>query len=96
MKKNRFLTGIIIGIIAPFIGVFIFYLWKASANPFGYFMEVVFQNKSLLTAMISFSLFANAAVFTWAVNAGKDKTAKGIFLVTLIIMVPLIIYKIFM
>jgi len=96
LKKNSFPLGIIIGIIAPVVGILIFYLWKASANPFGYFLEVVFENKSLLTAMISFSLFANAAAFTWAVNTSKDKTAKGVFLVTLLIMLPLIIYKLFM
>lgn len=96
MKKNSFPFGIILGIAAPFLGMIIFYFWKASANPFLYFMEVVFENKSLLTAMISFSLLINAGVFTWAVNSGKDKTARGIFLVTLLIMLPLIVYKLFM
>jgi len=96
LKKNSFQLGIVIGILAPFAGVLIFYLWKAGSNPFLYFLEVVLENKSLLTAVISFALLANALVFTWAVNTDKDKTARGIFFITLIMMVPLIVYKIFM
>jgi len=53
------------------------------------------NSKSLLTAAISFSLLINAIVFTWCVNTGKDKTAKGVFIVTLIITVPALIYKVF-
>jgi len=95
LKKNSLLLGIIIGILAPTAGVFIFYLWKASVTTFWDFLSFVFQNKSLLTATISFSLFANAIAFTWAVNTRKDKTAKGIFIVTLLLTIPAIIYKLF-
>ncbi|MEP7320033.1 MAG: hypothetical protein ABI921_14855, partial [Panacibacter sp.] len=95
LKKNSFLLGIILGILSPVLGIVIFYFWKANGNPFGYFLQVLLQNKALLTAAISFSLFINAAAFTWAVNTSKDKTARGIFLVTLILTIPAIIYKIF-
>ena len=95
MKINSFLPGIILGIISPVLGILIFYFWKAANNPFSYFLQALIENKTLLTAAISFSLFVNAAVFTWAVNSGKDKMARGIFLVTLIITIPAIIYKIF-
>lgn len=96
MKKNSFVLGIILGMLAPVAGLLIFYFWKASATPLGYFLAFMLQNKSLLTAAISFSLFANAIVFTWTVNTHKDKTAKGVFLVTLLITIPLIIYKLLM
>ena len=88
--------GLLLGILAPIAGLLVFYFWKASSTPLGYFLEFLLQNKTLLTAAISFSLFANAIVFTWAVNTHKDKTAKGVFLVTLLITIPLIIYKLMM
>ena len=95
MKKHPFLRGIILGILSPLMGIFIFYLWKAPSSQFGYFLETMLNSKSLLTAAISFSLLINAIVFTWCVNTGKDKTAKGVFIVTLIITVPALIYKVF-
>ena len=95
MKVNSFITGIIIGLLCPVIGILIFYFWKAGSSPLQYFLAMLAENKSLLTAAISFSLFINAGAFTWAVNSGKDKMARGIFLITLIITIPAIIYKLF-
>ncbi|HXL55855.1 MAG TPA: hypothetical protein VN958_06350 [Chitinophagaceae bacterium] len=95
MKKNKFLLGVILGIVSPMLGIIVFYFWKAPSARFSYFLEVMVNNKSLLTAAISFSLLMNAIVFTWCVNTRKDKTARGVFLVTLIITIPAIIYKLF-
>ncbi len=95
MKKYSFLIGIILGLLSPMLGILIFYFWKANGNPFPVFLEALAQNKTLLTAAISFALFVNAAVFTWAVNTNKNRTAKGIFFITLLITIPAIIYKLF-
>ena len=95
MKKNAFLLGIVLGIISPMLGIIIFYLWKAPSARFTYFLEAMLNDKSLLTAAISFSLLMNVIIFTWCVNTRKDKTARGIFLVTLVITIPALVYKIF-
>ena len=95
MKKDHLLTGILIGVLAPFIGIFVFYLWKARSAAFIDFLDVVLHTSSLLTAMISFALLANAAAFTIALNTKHDKAAKGIFAVTLVLAVPALIYKLF-
>ena len=63
MKKDSFLLGIIIGLLAPLIGIFAFYFWKASSAAFPDFLDVVFHSSTLLTAMISFALLGNAIVF---------------------------------
>jgi hypothetical protein len=95
LKKDSFVLGIILGFLAPVIGIVIFYLWKARSAAFFNFLDVVVHSSSLLTAMISFALLANAAAFTVALNARKDKTAKGIFVMTLILAVPAIFFKLF-
>jgi NADH:ubiquinone oxidoreductase subunit K len=95
LKQHPFLTGVILGIVSPFAGIFLFYLWKAPSAQFSYFLQTMLASKTLLTAAISFSLLINAIVFTLCVNTRKDKTAKGVFIVTLIITIPAIIYKIF-
>lgn len=95
MKKDSFIAGVIIGLLAPFIGIAAFYFWKASSAAFLDFLDVVMHSSTLLTAMISFALLANAVVFTVALNTRKDKMARGIFAMTLILALPAIVYKIF-
>lgn len=95
MKKDSFILGIILGILAPVLGFVGFYFWKAYPNRFVDFIAVIKQSNSLITALISFALLANAIVFTIFINKKLDKTAKGIFLVTLIVALPVIIYKLF-
>lgn len=93
--KDRFIVGIILGFLLPCIGIYVFYLWKAGSSEFTYFLEALYENKALLTAAISFSLLTNAVAFTICVNTRKDRMAKGIFLITLLITIPAIIFKLF-
>jgi hypothetical protein len=96
LKKNKLVLGLILGILVPFVGMFLFYLWKAGSSPFGVFVQMAIHNKNFLTAMISFSLFLNAIVFTYYVNKRLDKTAIGIFIATCVYAVPTIIVKLWM
>jgi hypothetical protein len=96
LKKNNLIYGLILGFTMPFLGILLFYLWKASSTPLGEFLNVAFHTKVFLTAMISFSLFLNAIIFTWFVNKRIDKTAIGIFVATLVYALPVIIIKIWM
>ena len=95
MWKDSLRLGIVLGFLSPIIGVLIYYFWKASANPFSVFIETALQNKQFLTVLISFSLFANAVVFTLYVNKRKDRTARGIFISTCIYAITAIIIKMF-
>lgn len=94
-KANNFYLGIFLGLLAPFIGIIAFYLWKASSTPFGYFLFVMVENKTFLTAAISLALILNVLVFSFFANTNRIKTAKGIFLMTLIITIPALVYKLF-
>jgi hypothetical protein len=51
--------------------------------------------KSLLSGIISIALIANAIVFTVYINKQKDKTAKGIFAVSVAYAVAAFLFKIF-
>ena len=96
MKKNKLVLGLLLGFTMPFLGVLLFYLWKARSSAFADFLEVAFHSKPFLTAMISFSLFLNAIIFTWYVNKRLDKTAIGIFIATCVYAIPVVIIKIWM
>ncbi|HEV2832247.1 MAG TPA: hypothetical protein VGW31_09740 [Hanamia sp.] len=92
-KKDNFVFGLALGLIAPMIGFLIYKLVKFK----GLTLEEMFQwmklNPSLITVSISVSLMANAILFTIYVNGNCDKTAKGIFVLTIIYAVIAMIFK---
>ena len=72
------------GLLLPFLGFFGFYEYRFSLFSFQEYLELLNQQKSLLSAMISISLLINGAVLTYFFQKQQDKTAKGIFFSTCI------------
>lgn len=85
-KKDNFLMGLIMGIIAPVAGILIFKFTKFTR----FSMKETYQFMTLepgfktLTVALSLSLLLNALLFTIYINTHKDNTAKGIFVTTLV------------
>lgn len=84
IRKDNYIIGVIIGLFMPFLGFFGFYQWRFSLFTVQEFLELLNQQKSLLSAMISISLLINGAVLTYFFQKQQDKTAKGIFFSTCI------------
>ena len=96
LRKDNLQLGIVLGFIAPFLGVVIYYFvvfYKLNVR-FIDFLLLFKQNKSLLTGVSSLSLIANAVLFTIYINSYRDKTAKGIFLATLIYGIGVLLVKV--
>ena len=95
LKKDDIRLGLILGFIAPILGLFIYYFIAFYSRNvslpefFGYLRHY----KSVLTGVSSISLVANAILFTFYVNARKDKTIKGIFVATLIYGITVLLVK---
>ena len=83
-KRDNFLFGTILGFLGPLLGILIFKFVKF--QPFS-FMEI-FQYMYLepghrtFSVALSLALLVNAVLFTIYINSRKDKTAKGIFVLT--------------
>ncbi len=94
LTKDNLRLGLVVGIVAPLFGMLIYYFWKFFPTfSVGEFLNVLLSQKTLITALISFSLFANAVVFTLYVNTRRDRTAKGIFIITCIYALAAFILK---
>ncbi|MDE3143985.1 MAG: hypothetical protein KGL19_07510 [Bacteroidota bacterium] len=93
LTKDNLKLGLVLGLLAPFIGMFGFYFWKFNVITLKEFFLLLGQQKSLITAMVSFSLLMNAILFTVYVNTHKDETAKGIFIVTIVYAVAALTLK---
>ena len=96
LKKDNIRLGIALGILAPILGMLIYYLvaFLPRHVPFSEYLGFLKQYKSLLTAVSSISLVANAVLFTIYINGRKDKTARGIFVATLLYGITVLLIKI--
>jgi uncharacterized membrane protein YeaQ/YmgE (transglycosylase-associated protein family) len=94
-KKDNFWLGMVLGLIGPLVGFSIFKLIKYSNFSLKEMFQWMTMNHNLITAWMSISLFANALLFTLYVNARIDKTAKGVFTVTVIYAIVALLIKFF-
>ena len=56
MVKDNYILGVLLGLALPFLGFAIFYQWKFSMFSVPEFLELLNQQKSILSGMISVSL----------------------------------------
>jgi hypothetical protein len=92
-RKDNLIFGLALGAIAPLMGFLIFKLYKFQSLSLSEMLQWLKFNPNLISASISFSLLANAILFTIFINGHRDKTAKGIFLVTVIYAIIAMIFK---
>jgi hypothetical protein len=93
LKKDNIKIGVLIGIFAPFLGFFIYYLMRFRLFTVKEFFQVLMMQKSLLSGIISLALIVNVIVFTVFLNQRKDKIATGIFIITCIYAIVALIFK---
>jgi hypothetical protein len=96
LKRDSIRLGLILGFIGPILGAIVYYFVAFYTHHVSFmeFLGYLRQYKSLLTAVSSISLIANAVLFTFYVNARKDQTIKGIFLATLIYGIAVLLIKV--
>lgn len=78
--------GLIMGLIAPMLGILLFKMYKFTTFSFKEVFQFMYVEPGFktLTVALSLSLLLNALIFTIYINNHKDNTAKGIFVTTLI------------
>lgn len=93
-KKDNLRFGMLIGFIAPLLSLVIYYFIKFyPVHSVGDFFTFVGQNKNQVTAISVPCLILNIALFTFYINTHRDKTAKGVFAITLIYAIGALLLK---
>ena len=95
LKRDDLRLGLALGFIAPVLGIFIFYCWKFSGASFKDFLGYIGSNKQLVSSLSVLCLFVNVVVLTIYLNSKKDKTAKGIFAMTVLLSLITLLFKFF-
>lgn len=94
LKRDNLKLGMVLGLIGPLIGLVVAYFVKFSAVSFSDFWITFINDNRLITSIGSLSLLANVILFTIYINTQRDHTAKGIFLITLIYGIAILVLKI--
>ena len=92
-KKDNFVFGLALGLIAPIIAMLIYKMYKLQSLTISETFQWFKLNPNLVSGFISVSLLANAILFTIYINGHRDKTAKGIFVLTIIYAAVAMIFK---
>ena len=92
-KKDNFIFGLALGFIAPLMGFMIYKFVKFKSFTLYEMLQWLKLNPNLISVFISVSLMANAILFTIYINGHRDKTAKGIFVLTLLYAVIAMSFK---
>ena len=93
-KKDNLRLGLVLGLFGPLLGLVIIYFVKFPAYSFMDFLTYFMNDNRMITSVGSLSLLANVILFTIYINTQKDETAKGIFIITLIYGIGILILKI--
>jgi hypothetical protein len=96
LKKDNLVLGIVLGLLTPVVTFFIYYLviiYMPYHRPLVEFVEVLIGNRQMLPKIISICLLLNGAVFYLYTRQRRDVTAKGIFLVTMLYAITIIMLK---
>jgi len=86
--------GLLVGFILPLIVFLIIYAIKFNEFALDDFFSRFKSDRSLITFVGVWSLVSNIALFTYYVNTQKDRTAKGVFAMTLIYGIGVLLAKV--
>lgn len=84
LKKDNLQLGLLLGFLLPILVFLIIYLVRFNEASLPDFLDTFATQKGLITFFGVWSLVSNIALFTYYVNTQKDRTAKGVFAITLL------------
>lgn len=91
--RDNITLGLVLGFIAPlliFVGI---YLARFSDYPFDEFLTTFFHESRLITFFGAWCLVGNIALFTYYINTHRDKTARGIFALSVVYGILILLLK---
>lgn len=94
LKRDNLQLGLILGFLLPLLVFLLIYLLRFNDAEFTEFVQTFAAQKNLITFFGVWCLVCNIALFTYYVNTNKDQTAKGIFAVTLVYGIGILLAKV--
>ena len=95
LAKDNLKLGLLLGLVTPILVLILIYFLRFSGYDFNEFLGLFFREKQIVTFFGVWCLVGNIALFTYYINTRKDGTAKGIFAMTLIYGIGVLVLKLF-
>ena len=93
-KRDNLKLGLILGLLGPLTGLVVIYFIRYSPYTFFDFLDYFINDNKMITSVGSLSLLANIVLFTLYINTHRDSTAKGIFILTVVYGISILVLKI--
>jgi hypothetical protein len=84
MKLNLPITGFIIGLILPLVGMFIVYLFWGNHMGIGHFITSLGQQRGMSAKVVLLGVLANLIPFAYFNIKRLDYAMRGVFVVTML------------
>lgn len=94
LKKDNLQLGLLLGFVLPLLVFLTIYFVRFSDSELSDFIQAFAAQKNLITFFGVWCLVSNIALFTYYVNTQKDRTAKGIFAITLVYGIGILLIKV--
>ena len=94
LNKDNLQLGILLGLLLPLLVFFLIYIIRFNEAELADFVQTFANQKGLITFFGVWCLVSNIALFTYYVNTQKDRTAKGIFAITLVYGIGILLAKV--
>jgi hypothetical protein len=94
LNRDNLKLGLLLGLVAPMVVlIIVYYLRFTDQYEFNEFIRAFFRSKQMITFWGVWCLVGNIAMFTYYINTNRDRTAKGIFAVSLIYGIGILLLK---
>jgi hypothetical protein len=93
LKRDSLQIGLLLGLVTPFLIFVLIYLFRFSEESFPEFVRLFFRSNQRITFFGVWCLVGNIALFTYYINTGRDGTAKGIFALSLLYGIGVLLLK---
>ncbi|SEW28536.1 hypothetical protein [Chitinophaga arvensicola] len=96
LKKDNLPLGILLGFLTPLIAFFLYYFFVIRPHNnvgLGQFLGILKDNRQMIPKLTSICLLLNGLVFFLYTRKRLDITAKGIFLMTMLYAIGILLLK---
>jgi hypothetical protein len=96
LKKDNLPLGILLGFLTPLVAFLLYYLFVIRPHNnvgLGQFLGILKDNKQMIPKLTSICLLLNGLVFFLYTRKRRDITAKGIFLMTMLYAIGILLLK---
>lgn len=91
-RYDKFITGFIPGMIAPILGVLLFYVAKFNDYLFEEYIRLV-MSPEIFSPMMSLGVVMNLFVFFLFISRNYYRAARAVIFATIIYSIPILVVK---